>query len=113
MRKLITDGRFKTGLSSIFGKDTKPSEVELGDFVTLFRHNGGKRIAHKLIRYMRERAIFRERWVGALQRTKIPLRFINGLADPVSGSHLVQRFREIMPHQDIIELVEIGALSAF
>lgn len=109
--KLIADSRFKQSLASIFGK--KPTETELNDFVTLFRYNNGKKIAHKLIRYMTERAKYRERWVGALERTKVPLRFINGLADPVSGAHLVKRFREIMPHTDIIELVEIGHFPHF
>jgi pimeloyl-ACP methyl ester carboxylesterase len=111
--KLIPDSRFKQSLASIFGKQTQPTDEELNDFVTLFRHNNGKNIAHKLIRYMSERAKYRERWVGALERTNVPLRFINGLADPVSGAHLVRRFREIMPHEDIIELVEIGHFPHF
>ncbi len=111
--KFITNSRFKQGLSSVFGKNTQPTESEFNDFVTLFRYNNGKNIAHKLIRYMSERAKFRERWVGALARTKIPLRFINGLADPVSGEHLVKRFREVLPHTDIIELVEIGHFPHF
>lgn len=111
--KLITDSRFKQGLASVFGKNTQPTEAELNDFVTLFKFNDGKRIAHKLIRYMTERAKYRERWVGALERTKVPLRFINGLADPVSGAHLVKRFREVLPHKDIIELVEIGHFPHF
>ncbi|MBX7173800.1 MAG: alpha/beta hydrolase [Pyrinomonadaceae bacterium] len=111
--KLITDSRFKQSLASVFGKDTQPTENELNDFVTLFRHNHGKKIAHKLIRYMTERQKYRERWVGALERTKVPLRFINGLADPVSGAHLVKRFREVLPHKDIIELIEIGHFPHF
>ncbi|HRH40706.1 MAG TPA: alpha/beta hydrolase [Pyrinomonadaceae bacterium] len=111
--KLITDSRFKQGLASVFGKNTQPTEAELNDFVTLFRHNNGKKIAYKLIRYMTERAKYRERWVGALTRTTVPLRFINGLADPVSGAHLVKRFREVLPHKDIIELIEIGHFPHF
>lgn len=111
--KLITDGKFKQGLASVFGKNTQPTEAELNDFVALFRYNNGKKIAHKLIRYMTERAKYRERWVGALARTKVPLRFINGLADPVSGAHLVKRFREVLPHKDIIELIEIGHFPHF
>lgn len=63
---------------------------------------------------MSERKKYRERWVGALQRTKIPFRFINGLADRVSGKHLVERFREIVPHQtDIIELEGVGHFPHF
>jgi pimeloyl-ACP methyl ester carboxylesterase len=107
--RLIGDSRFKQSLASVFGERTQPTEDELNDFLTVFKFNEGRRIAHKLIRYMTERKKYRERWVGALQRTKIPFRFINGLADKVSGAHLVERFREVVPHQtDIIELENVG-----
>ncbi len=111
--KLIPDKKFEQSLSAIFGKNTKPAKDELADFRAVFKYNNGKRIAHKLIRYMRERKIYRERWVGALQKTKVPFRFINGLDDPVSGAHLVRRFREIMPQTDIVELPGIGHYPHF
>jgi len=112
--RLISDAKFKTSLASIFGENTQPNERELNDFLEVFKYNGGRRIAHKLIRYMSERRTHRERWVGALQRMSQPFRFINGLADKVSGAHLVERFREVVPHQtDIIELEEIGHFPHF
>ena len=111
--RLISDGRFKQSLATIFGAETPPNETELNEFLEVFKYNDGRRIAHKLIRYMTERQTNRERWVGALQRTKVPLRFINGLADKVSGAHLVKRFRETMPHTDIIELKDIGHFPHF
>jgi pimeloyl-ACP methyl ester carboxylesterase len=107
--KLITDAIFKKSLASVFGSRTQPSEEELEDFAALFKAGGGKRIAHKLIRYMTERAQYRERWVGALQRMSQPFRMINGLEDKVSGAHLVKRFREVVSHQtDIIEIENAG-----
>ena len=107
--RFIPDAQFKKSLASIFGDNTKPTPAELEDFITLFKFNDGKRIAHRLIRYMTERARYRERWVTPLQQMKQPFRFINGLADPVSGAHLVARFRELVPDQtDIIELPGIG-----
>lgn len=111
--KLIPDKKFEQSLSAIFGKNTKPAKDELADFRAVFKYNKGKRIAHKLIRYMRERKIYRERWVRPLQKTKVPFRFINGLDDPVSGAHLVRRFREIMPQTDIVELPGIGHYPHF
>jgi len=112
--RLISDSKFKRSLASIFGERTQPTEDELNDFLAVFKFNDGRRIAHRLIRYMSERKKYRERWVGALQRTKIPFRFINGLADRVSGKHLVERFREIVPHQtDIIELEGVGHYPHF
>ena len=112
--RFITDAKFKKSLASVFGKNTQPTEAELNDFLQLFKHNDGRRVAHKLIRYMTERAKYRERWVGALEKMTQPFRFINGLADPVSGAHLVRRFREVLPHQkDIIELADIGHFPHF
>ena len=112
--RLISDAKFKKNLASIFGKHTQPSEEELNEFLEVFKYNNGRRIAHKLIRYMSERREFRERWVGALQRMSPPFRFIDGLADKVSGAHLVERFRQLVPHQtDIIELENIGHFPHF
>lgn len=112
--RFITDGKFKKNLASVFGKNTQPTEAELNDFLELFHYHDGRRIAHKLIRYMSERAKYRPRWVGALERMTQPFRFINGLADPVSGAHLVKRFREILPHRtDIVELENIGHFPHF
>jgi pimeloyl-ACP methyl ester carboxylesterase len=107
--KLLSDGRFKSSLGSVFGAETRPSEVELAEMLALFKHNGGKRVAHLLIRYMAERARYRDRWVPPLSRIGVPFRFVNGLADPVSGRHLVERFREVVPAEtDIVELPGIG-----
>lgn len=112
--RFITDAKFKKSLASVFGRETQPNEAELNDFLELFRYNNGRKMAHRLIRYMSERAEYRSRWVGALQRMTQPFRFINGLADPVSGAHLVRRFRQILPHQtDIIELENIGHYPHF
>ena len=112
--RLISDAKFKKNLASIFGKHTQPSEEELNEFLEVFKYNNGRRIAHKLIRYMSERREFRERWVGALRRMSQPFRFIDGLADKVSGAHLVERFRQLLPHQtDIIELENIGHFPHF
>jgi pimeloyl-ACP methyl ester carboxylesterase len=112
--KFISDKQFKKGLRSVFGENTQPNEAELNDFTTVFKYNGGKRIAHKLIRYMTERTKYRARWVGALEKMNQPFRFINGLDDKVSGAHLVERFRHVVPHQtDIIELAGIGHYPHF
>lgn len=112
--RFITDAKFKKSLASVFGRETQPTEKELTDFLALFKHNDGKKIAHKLIRYMTERAKYRERWVAALKNMRQPFRFIDGLADPVSGAHLVKRFREILPERkDIVELENVGHYPHF
>ncbi len=107
--KMITDAIFKKNLASIFGANSQPSGAELNEFLQLFKRNDGRRIAHKLVRYMKERQTNRARWLAALQNMTQSFRFIDGSEDKVSGAHLVRRFRELVPHQkDIIELPGIG-----
>jgi pimeloyl-ACP methyl ester carboxylesterase len=112
--RFIGDSRFRAGLASVFGNKTQPTDDEFADFMAVFNHNQGKRIAHKLIRYMTERTTYRERWVSALQSIDVQFRMINGSEDRVSGKHLVKRFREVCPqHTDIIELTGIGHYPHF
>jgi pimeloyl-ACP methyl ester carboxylesterase len=99
---------FARSFSKVFGHSTRPNAAELDQFWELFAHGGGRRIAHKLIHYIPERRANRSRWVGALQTAGVPLRLINGPADPVSGAHLVERYRELVPDPDTVMLPGIG-----
>jgi pimeloyl-ACP methyl ester carboxylesterase len=93
---------------AVFGPNTRPSLVELHDFWTLVSHANGQAIAYKLIRYIDDRRRHRDRWVGALQSTRVPLRFINGPEDPVSGRHMGERYLELIPEGDVVYLEGIG-----
>ena len=106
--RLFNRANLGKNFKCIFGLNTQPTEAELDDFWNLIEGNGGRYVFHLLIRYMAERVKYRDRWVGALQETKIPLRFINGLADPISGAHMVQRYQELIPNPDVVELEDIG-----
>ncbi|MFC9434174.1 alpha/beta fold hydrolase [Nocardia sp. NPDC057030] len=105
---LATESAFNAGLSGVFGPDTKPTREELDQFWTLWCGKRGKRNGHKLIRYMSERRKHRERWVGALRDAQVPVRLIDGLLDPVSGAHMVRRYRELIPEPDVVELPKVG-----
>lgn len=104
LSRLMSKGSFNKSFSAVFGAETQPTQQELDAFWTLVSSDGGTRIAHKLIRYINERREHRERWVGALQKSTIPLRVINGPADPVSGRHMTERYRELVPNPDIVLL---------
>ena len=57
----------------IFGPQTRPTESELDDFWSLVDSNRGQRIMHKLISYIPERRVQRDRWVMAMQPWKVAL----------------------------------------
>lgn len=99
---------FHRSFSSVFGPATQPTTEELDRFWELVSTSDGMRIAHRLIRYIPERVQHRARWVGALERTPVPVRLIDGLLDPVSGAHMVDRYRQLVPDADVVALPEVG-----
>ncbi|MGY4101203.1 alpha/beta fold hydrolase [Nocardia sp. R16R-3T] len=99
---------FRRSLAGVFGPDTRPSAHELDQYWILWCSKHGKSNGHKLIRYMSERKANRERWVGALVDTTVPVRLIDGLLDPASGAHMVRRYRELIPDPDVVELPKVG-----
>ena len=107
--RMMSRKRFDAGFSLVFADDTKPTREELDAFWSLLMAKGGMPpIGHKLIRYIAERRAKRERWVGALIEAQIPLRVIDGADDPVSGAHMVERYRELVPDPDTVLLDGVG-----
>jgi pimeloyl-ACP methyl ester carboxylesterase len=106
--RLMNRGTLERNLRAVFGPDTPPSPEDMEAFWTLVTHEGGNTITHRLIRYIHDRRVHRERWVRALREASIPIQLINGSLDPVSGAHMVERYREVVGTTDIVELPRIG-----
>lgn len=106
--KLFNEKRFRISFSEVFGSSTKPSDKELREFWQLIVFNQGHLINHKLIHYINERKKYRDRWVNALIESTIPLRLIDGPEDPVSGRHLAEKYKSIVPNADVVILENIG-----
>jgi pimeloyl-ACP methyl ester carboxylesterase len=68
----------------------------------------GQRIGHLLIRYITDREAHEERWVGALERAELPVSFVWGMLDPVSGAHMAPRIRERMPNAPFLALADVA-----
>lgn len=104
----MTEQTYAAGLSMIFGPQTQPSAEEIHNFWQLTSAGNGAALLPILLGYMEERRQHRERWVGALQKSRVPLRVIDGPEDPVSGAHMVERYRELVPNPDTVLLPGIG-----
>jgi pimeloyl-ACP methyl ester carboxylesterase len=106
--RLLTRRAFARSMTATFGPRTPPSAADIDAFWTLITHDGGQRRAHELIRYIDERVEQRERWLHALRQARCPLALIDGAADPVSGAHMVARYRELVGKGYVAELPGIG-----
>ncbi len=105
---MMTRNRFRATFDKIFGPNTKASDTEIDTHWALISENDGRRVLHKLLTYIPERRANRARWVGALQSAAIPLRLIDGGADPVSGAHLYHHYKAEIAKADAVILEEIG-----
>ena len=104
----LNKGKLKKSFDNIFGKDTQATAQEMDEFYALMEYNDGRLIFHKLIGYMNDRKKHRERWVNALQKSPVPIQLINGAADPISGKHMTERYRELISNPVIVLLEKIG-----
>jgi pimeloyl-ACP methyl ester carboxylesterase len=99
--------KFEATMLSIAGSQP-PSREELQDLWVLIERDGGRQALARLINYMEQRRRNRARWVGALVESSVPRRLICGAVDPVSGRHLADRYRELVPEPDVVVLEDVG-----
>ncbi len=105
---MLTKDKLRRTFDEIYGPATKASDAEIAAHWTMINANGGRRVLHRLLSYIPQRRANRERWVGALLSSRVPMRLIDGGADPVSGAHLYHYYKEQVPNADAVLLEDIG-----
>lgn len=103
-----TKGMLTNTFERIFGPNTQPTKEEMTAYWSLMELNGGKKVFHQLIYYMQERMDNKERWLKALQESTVPLKLINGAFDPISGKHMANHYKKVIPNPDVVILENIG-----
>ena len=106
--KLINKQKFAGSLQRIFGPDTQPTVEVIDALWQLLNHNDGLGVMHKLINYIPQRQQYRERWVGAIIDSNVPVKLIAGAKDPISGQHMIDRYRQLIPNADITNMLMLG-----
>lgn len=105
---LMSRRGFARSLNALFSPTRPLSATAIDEYWTLLQHEQGIHAVPSLLGYMAERRGERARWVGALQAVDTPLRLICGALDPVSGLHMAERYRELVPRADVVVLDDVG-----
>lgn len=103
----INEELWSMALAPTFAEDFEASADLAGIWRSMSRDDG-HRIIHRLIRYMNDRATHAERWVSALETTDVPLSFVWGMLDPISGAHMAQRIGERLPGAPLLALEDVA-----
>ena len=105
-RHAIRRARVRSALDAVRGKPL--SDCEFGDLWLGMSRDNGHKLSHLLIKYNAERAVHYQRWESAPADWAGPLHLVSGLADPVSGGHVLELAVKTLPRAAVTELPGVG-----
>lgn len=106
--RLVTRRTFERAFSRIFAEGHAIPREALAAHWALIERREGKRVYAKVSRYHDDRRAHEERWSRALADTDVPILFVWGLQDPVSGESMVERARRIAPQARVVAWPDVG-----
>jgi pimeloyl-ACP methyl ester carboxylesterase len=106
--ELMNEQLFVAGLHPTFAEDYAAADADSAEMWRSMQREDGRRITHLLIRYMTDRGRHEARWVTALEQTDVPLAFVWGMLDPVSGAHMAKRIGERLPGAPLLALADVA-----
>jgi pimeloyl-ACP methyl ester carboxylesterase len=95
------------GIAPTFAEDYDATQDSAQMWRAMSRDDG-QRIGHLLIHYITDRERHELRWVTALEQTDVPLSFVWGMLDPVSGAHMAQRIAERLPAAPMLAMADVA-----
>lgn len=108
----MDEAALTNGLQGTWGTRRPMSEAESHGIWRSMEHDGGSKIAHRLLHYVADRLEHGPRWIAALETSSVPMRFVWGDLDPVSGAHVADRMEERMggwpPGRELQRLADVG-----
>jgi pimeloyl-ACP methyl ester carboxylesterase len=108
LARLIWRRAFARSIARLAGPRTRPDRMTVDALWRLLIGGGGRAALPAMMGYMAVRREHRDRWVGALERARIPCRHVCGTADPVCGAEMRRLWRTRVPGGDLVELPGVG-----
>ena len=104
----IDEATLATVLVPTFAAGRAPTGAGLHALWQVLERGGGPRNLHLVIHYIDDRRRREHDWVSALEGADIPLGFVWGMRDPISGAHIAERIVERFPTATTRLLDDVG-----
>jgi pimeloyl-ACP methyl ester carboxylesterase len=104
--RVLSERVLARSLATICAKPLGPAIVH--DLWRAVCARNGRATYHRLLHYIDDRKVSGERWVSAMESADVPLSFVWGPRDPVSGGHVLARLRERLPGSGFAVFDDVG-----
>ena len=104
----MTQALFTDGLRGTWGSLVPFDEPAVAAIWASMDERGGVRNMHQLLHYIADRREHEGRWRTALESCDLPMAFVWGDADPVSGAHMIARVEERVPDAQVVRFADAG-----
>lgn len=102
--KLFSQKAFEKVMCSVFARTTPPKAIELAGMWEAANLQNGALNCHRIARYLSERKRQAARWEDAVIHANIPLLFINGVLDSISGEAMCDYYERNVPDPQVVRL---------
>jgi pimeloyl-ACP methyl ester carboxylesterase len=105
----MTEDLFTGGIAGTWGERIPLDAEAVHAIWESMDESGGAQLMHELLHYIADRREHAARWQAALEGSvDLPMCFVWGDLDPVSGAHMVERVEERLPAADVRRLADVG-----
>ena len=104
----VEEDGFIAGIEATWGERVPFDPVATREMFQSMDEGGGVPLMHDLLAYMVDRREHADRWQHAIVASDVPMAFVWGDLDPVSGAHMIARVEELRPDTTIVRLADVG-----
>lgn len=104
----LDEAMFAGGIEQTWGTRRPMTAEDAHGIWASMDEGGGVARMHDLLHYIADRREHADRWRAALEETDVPMAFVWGDLDPVSGAHMIERVQERRPGATFVRLADVG-----
>lgn len=106
--RLSSQRVFNRNMRKLWSDPARLSQDDLDVMWELLTRDGGKAVLPRITQYLRDRVLYWNRWVGALQQSQLPLKFLWGAADPITGPDVAELHHAEAAGSQLTVLDDVG-----
>ncbi len=108
MSRLSSKWFFKHSMKKLWLDKSKIDENDLDSLWEMIQFKNGMKRASQISQYLKERVKYKDRWIGALQQSDIPIHFVWGKDDPIAVLAMAEALHQLVPKSTLNTLPNVG-----